>query len=79
MEEPFKPDVWLNHQRKSHWPKRQQPIWLYTLTQWLKAFNDREAVLRASYHFVHVKDGEIVEANKIIQPRARVTHVVFID
>jgi hypothetical protein len=47
-----------------------------TLAAWLRSNPTVEAILRAGYHFVHVRGGAIVEANGLVQPRARVTHVV---
>ena len=56
-----------------------QPVWLYTLAQWLRSFGDREAILRASRHFLHVNAGRIVEANGQVRMRARVTHTIWLD
>jgi hypothetical protein len=49
-----------------------------TLAQWLRVNRRIEAVLRASNHFVHVRNGRIIEANNMVQMRARVTHEVLL-
>ncbi len=46
-----------------------------TLIQWLHGNRD-EMILRASSHFYHVRNSEIIESNGLIQPRARVTHII---
>lgn len=50
-----------------------------TLTQWLRQNPGREAILRSSHHFVHVRDGECIETNGWEPRRGRVTHAVFLD
>ena len=47
-----------------------------TLAQWLRANPHTEAIVRASSHFLHVRDGGIIEDNGVRKMRARVTHVV---
>ena len=49
-----------------------------TLSAWLRENPKAHAVLRASTHFLHVRNGKIVEANGLVQPRARVTHVIHL-
>jgi hypothetical protein len=48
-----------------------------TLTQWVQS-DGRDAIVRASHHFVHIRDGRVVEDNGLRQPRARVTHVILL-
>jgi hypothetical protein len=50
-----------------------------TLARWLREHPKAEAVLRASSHFVHVKNGEVVEGNGWVPRRGRVTHVIYLD
>lgn len=50
-----------------------------TLTRWLKDNSTREAILRASHHFIHVRNGQVIESNGWTPKRGRVTHVIWLD
>jgi hypothetical protein len=49
--------------------------WYPTITTWLRENPNKEGIVRASKHFLHVIGGEI-ETGDIGQTRARVTHVI---
>ena len=49
-----------------------------TLTAWLRSHLKGEYVVRTGHHFVHVRDGEIVECNGLPAKRGRVTHYITI-
>ncbi len=55
------------------------PTWSQpSVTRWLRE-NDREALIRAAFHVMHVKGGEVLEDNGYTPQRGRVTHVIYLD
>ena len=62
-------------QRYARTPRMRCP----TVVQWLRTNPHREAIVLASHHFMHVRNGEIIEANGRAVRRGRVTHVVYLD
>lgn len=60
--------------RYESFPKGSRP----TVRQWLKA-NTREAILNAAEHFLHVRDGGIVEDNGYRPLKGKVRHVIPVE
>jgi len=53
--------------------------YLPTVAKFLRDFPDREAIIRASHHFIHIRAGKIIESNNSDKMRGRVTHVIWLD
>lgn len=52
-----------------------RPCWP-TLAQWLRDHSEGEYIILASHHFIHVKDGEVLEDNGRTPMRGRVLEVL---
>jgi len=65
--------------RQLDYPGKFRYKYLQTVAAFLRDHPDREAVLRGSHHFMHIRRGKIVEGNGHYPMRGRVTHVIWLD